>query len=134
MRNDSKEPLTLGEDAFFSTRVQLAPEVNAPMVFVGYGLSIPEKSYDDYAGLDLKGKVVVLISGYPVDIPSALASHYQSTAERYKTLRKAGVVRIVTSSFQNAPFTPAPLLKSTLATVMDATASTRQFRLGESRS
>jgi Peptidase family M28 len=95
VRNDSKEPLTLGEDAFFSTRVQLAPEVNAAMVFVGYGLSIPEKSYDDYAGLDLKGKVVVMISGSPADIPSALASHYQSTAERYKTLREAGVVGIV---------------------------------------
>jgi hypothetical protein len=95
VRNGSKEPLTLGEDAFFSTRVQLAPEVNAPMVFVGYGLSIPEKSYDDYAGLDLKGKVVVMIAGSPADIPSALASHYQSTAERYKTLREAGVVGIV---------------------------------------
>jgi Peptidase family M28 len=65
------------------------------MVFVGYGLSIPEKNYDDYAGLDLKGKVVVMISGSPADIPSALASHYQSTAERYKTLREAGVVGIV---------------------------------------
>jgi hypothetical protein len=95
VRNDSKESLTLGGDAFFSTRVQLAPEVNAPMVFVGYGLSIPEKNYDDYAGLDLKGKVVVMISGSPADIPSALASHYQSTAERYKTLREAGVVGIV---------------------------------------
>lgn len=95
VRNDSKESLTLGEDAFFSTRVQLAPEVNAAMVFVGYGLSIPERNYDDYAGLDLKGKVVVMISGSPADIPSALASHYQSTAERYKTLREAGVVGIV---------------------------------------
>lgn len=95
VRNDSKESLTLGGDAFFSTRVQLASEVNAPMVFVGYGLSIPEKDYDDYAGLDLKGKVVVMISGSPADIPSALASHYQSTAERYKTLREAGVVGIV---------------------------------------
>ena len=95
VRNDSKESLTLGGDAFFSTRVQLAPEVNAPMVFVGYGLSIPEKNYDDYAGLDLQGKVVVMISGSPADIPSALASHYQSTAERYKTLREAGVVGIV---------------------------------------
>jgi len=95
VRNDSKESLTLGGDAFFSTRVQLASEVNAPMVFVGYGLSIPEKNYDDYAGLDLKGKVTVMISGSPADIPSALASHYQSTAERYKTLREAGVVGII---------------------------------------
>src|SRR5580692_55582 len=46
VRNGKVEPLTLGEDAFFSTRVDLAPEVEAPLVFVGYGLSIPEKNYD----------------------------------------------------------------------------------------
>ncbi len=65
------------------------------MVFVGYGLSVPEKSYDDFAGLDLKGKVVVMIAGSPSDMPSALASHYQSAAERYKTLRQAGVIGVV---------------------------------------
>jgi hypothetical protein len=113
VRNDSKESLTLGEDAFFGTRVQLAPEVNAPLVFVGYGLSIPEKSYDDYAGLDLKGKVVVMISGSPADIPSALASHYQSTAERYKTLREAGAVGIV--AIPNPASMDIPWSRMTLA-------------------
>lgn len=33
---------------------------NAPLVFVGYGISAPELKYDDYAGLDAKGKVVVV--------------------------------------------------------------------------
>ena len=55
VRDGKVEPLTLGEDAYFSTRVDLAPELKAPLVFVGYGLSIPEKNYDDLAGLDLKG-------------------------------------------------------------------------------
>ena len=96
VRNGAKQPLKLGEDAFFSTRVQLAPEVHAPMVFVGYGLRVPEKNYDDYARLDLKGKIAVVISGSPADMPSALASHYQSAAERAKALRDAGVVGIVT--------------------------------------
>src|SRR5271165_6077887 len=41
VRNGKSEPLTLGEDAYFSTRIDLAPEVEAPLVFVGYGLSIP---------------------------------------------------------------------------------------------
>ena len=90
------QPLTLGEDAFFSTRIDLAPEVEAPLVFVGYGLSVPEKNYDDFAGLDLAGKVAVLFSGSPADMPSALASHYQSAAERWKALRKAGVVGSIT--------------------------------------
>ncbi len=73
VRNGKPEPLTLGEDAIFSTRVDLAPAVEAPLVFVGYGLSIPESNFDDLAGLDLKGKVVVLITGSPEQIGSALA-------------------------------------------------------------
>ena len=89
------EPLSFSDDAFFSTRVDLAPSVEAPLVFAGYGLSVPEKNYDDLAGLDLKGKVAVIISGAPADIPGALASHYQSAAERWKALRKAGAVGTV---------------------------------------
>jgi Zn-dependent M28 family amino/carboxypeptidase len=95
VRESKVEPLTLGEDAFFSTRVDLAPELQAPLVFAGYGLSIPEKNYDDLAGLDLKGKVAVVLMGSPADIPGPLASHYQSSAERWKPLRKAGAVGII---------------------------------------
>ncbi len=92
VRNGKEESLVLGEDAMFSTRVDLAPQVDAPLVFVGYGLSVPEKNYDDFTGLDVKGKVVVVISGSPADMPSALASHYQSAAERSKALREAGAI------------------------------------------
>jgi len=95
VRNGKDEPLILGEDAFFNTRVDLAPELRAPLVFVGYGLSIPEKNYDDLSGLDLNGKVAVILNGSPADIPGPLASHYQSAAERWKTLHKAGAVGII---------------------------------------
>lgn len=96
VHNGQLEPLTLGEDAIFSTRVDLAPATEAPLVFVGYGLSIPEQSYDDLAGLDLKGKVAVVFTGSPQEIPGALASHYQSAGERWKTMYKAGAVGIIT--------------------------------------
>lgn len=95
VRDGKAEPLTLGEDAIFSTRVDLAPEVDAPLVFVGYGLTVPEKNYDDFAGLDLKGKVAVLFSASPAEIPGPLASHYQTTKERWKALRAAGAVGII---------------------------------------
>jgi Zn-dependent M28 family amino/carboxypeptidase len=95
IRDGKSEPLALGEDAFFNTRVNLAPEIEAPLVFVGYGLTIPEKNYDDLAGLDLKGKVVVIFGGSPAEMPGALASHYQSAGERWKSLRKAGVIGVV---------------------------------------
>jgi len=90
------EPLTLGQDAIFSTRVDLAPSLHAPLAFVGYGLSVPEKGYDDLAGQDLKGKVAVMMAGSPAELPGALASHYSTPAERWKALRKAGAVGTIT--------------------------------------
>ncbi len=95
VRNGKGQPLVLGEDAMFSTRVDLAPQLDAPLVFVGYGLRVPEKNYDDFTGLHVKGKVAVLISGSPADMPAALASHYQSMSERAKSLREAGAVGMI---------------------------------------
>ncbi len=96
VHNGQVEPLTLGDDAIFSTRVDLAPTVDAPLVFAGYGLTIPELGHDDLSGLDLRDKVVVIFPGAPSEIPGALASHYQSAGERWKTLRKAGAVGVIT--------------------------------------
>jgi Zn-dependent M28 family amino/carboxypeptidase len=95
VRAGKAEPLTLGVDAIFSTRVDLAPQLEAPLVFVGYGLRIPEKNYDDLAGLDLKGKVAVLIMGSPVEIPGPMASHYQTAKQRWSAFEKAGAVGLI---------------------------------------
>lgn len=40
-------------------------ELDAPIVFVGYGVTAPEYKWDDYAGVDVKGKVVLVIVGDP---------------------------------------------------------------------
>ena len=96
VHNGQVEPLALGDEAIFSTRVDLAPTVDAPLVFAGYGLTIPELGHDDLKGLDLRDKVVVIFPGAPADIPGALASHYQSAGERWQALRKAGAVGVIT--------------------------------------
>jgi Zn-dependent M28 family amino/carboxypeptidase len=95
VRDGKSEPLTLGEDVIMGTRAETAEEVAAPMVFVGYGLKIPEQKYDDFAGLNLKDKVAVYISGSTSDTPAALSAHYQSIAERWKALRAAGAIGMV---------------------------------------
>jgi hypothetical protein len=95
IRDGKREALTLGEDAIISTRVMPAPEVEAPLVFVGYGLKVPEKNYDDFAGVDVRGKIIVIFAGSPSEIPGALASHYQTAAERWKVLRSAGAIGMV---------------------------------------
>ncbi len=113
MRNGKSEPLVLGEDAMFSTRVELAPEVDAPLVFAGYGLRVPEKDYDDFAGLDMEGKVAVIISGSPSDMPSALASHYQSISERARALHAVGAIGMI--SIPNPAAMDIPWSRMTLA-------------------
>lgn len=94
--NSQAKPLSFADDAFISTRATHASAaLTAPLVFAGYGLQIPEKNLDEFAGLDLKGKIVVYLAGSPADIPTALASHFQSAGERWKALHAAGAIGII---------------------------------------
>ena len=58
--------LTYGED--YVTKDQTgAPSVDldAPIVFVGYGINAPEYQWNDFAGLDVKGKILLAIVNEP---------------------------------------------------------------------
>ena len=60
-------PWTFGENVYVST-LQPKDTVGidkAPMVFVGYGVSAPERGWDDFKGIDLKGKVAVFLVNDP---------------------------------------------------------------------
>lgn len=85
-------PVTLGEQAYFGLRVDPAASVDAGLVFAGNGLQIPEIGLDDFAGLDVKGKVVAYVVGSPADVPGALSAHYQSAWVRADTLRRLGAI------------------------------------------
>jgi hypothetical protein len=97
VRDGQAEPLAMGAEASLSARGDLAAEVEAPMVFVGYGLQIPEAKYDDLAGQDLHGKIAVYVNaGGPVKAPGNVKSHYSSGTERWAALRRAGAIGIAT--------------------------------------
>jgi len=88
--------LSFTDDAFISSRATHASAaITAPLVFVGYGLQIPEKQLDELGGQDLNGKIVVYLNGSPSDIPTALASHYQTLAERWRALHEAGAIGFI---------------------------------------
>ena len=55
IRDGRTMALTLGEHANFSLRADPAPAVDAPLVFVGHGLNVPEQNINDLDGLNLKG-------------------------------------------------------------------------------
>jgi Zn-dependent M28 family amino/carboxypeptidase len=90
VRDGVEEPVKLGEEAMLNMRVDHAPSVDAPMVFAGYGLVIPEIKHDDLTGLDLKGKVVVVLTGLPPGSEGPLGSHYSQA--RWRTLHAAGAI------------------------------------------
>jgi len=61
-----KETLKFSDDFVVSNpSLTATTTVDAPLVFVGYGATAPEFQWDDYAGVDVKGKVVVCIVGDP---------------------------------------------------------------------
>ena len=96
IREGREEKLVLGEDANFVIRAPLETGVEAPVVFAGYGLNLPEYGHDDLAGLDLKGKVVAYLAGSPKGIPGPVLSHSRSAA--WKTFEAAGAVGMITFS------------------------------------
>ena len=50
-------------------------DLDAGMVFVGYGISDDRLGLNDYAGLDVRGKIVVLLGGAPSGLPTEIAAH-----------------------------------------------------------
>ena len=70
VRDGKSQTLQLGEDAIIGTRVDPAPSVEAGMSFVGYGLRVPDEHYDDFAGLDTKGKSPFISPALPVRCPA----------------------------------------------------------------
>ena len=96
LRAGKAEPVKLGDDAMFGFNSHAAENVEAAAVFVGYGLTVPELHYDDLAGLDVKGKIAVFVTGGPADISGPVKAHYQSSEERRRALGKAGVIGVVT--------------------------------------
>lgn len=66
-RKGAATPLAFGTDIYVSTLQPKDQAVvrNAPLVFVGYGVTAPERGWDDFKGQDLKGKVAVFLINDP---------------------------------------------------------------------
>jgi hypothetical protein len=83
-------------------------ELSAPVVFAGFGVTAPELKYDDYNGLDVKGKVVALIRGGPESFPASKRAHYSSSRVKDKNAIEHGAIGIITirtpEDEQNAPW------------------------------
>lgn len=119
VRGGVSDRLSLGEHATLGVPVDLAEETHAGAVFVGYGLVIPELGIDDLAGLDLKGKIAVFISGgAPKSVPAPVQAHYSAMKQRWDALRERGAVGM--ASFSNPKSTDIPWARASLARLQPA--------------
>lgn len=92
--DDRRFPLRVGSDLIIGARGAPLPQaLDAPLVFVGYGLHMPERRYDDFAGLDLRGKIAVVISGGPASLSGPEKAVARSQRARF--LAKAGAVGLL---------------------------------------
>ena len=97
--------LTLGDRTFTHGRemiVRGTPDpaplaLETPLVFAGYGLDAAASGFDDYRGLDARGKIVVVLDGTPSGIPSDIAAHMNSEKRRMAAARgAAGLITVRT--------------------------------------
>jgi hypothetical protein len=87
-------PVALGAEMIVATGLAPRPAaIEAPLVFIGYGLHLPQAGHDDFAGVDLKGKVAVVIAGGPPHLAAALKAANRS--QRPKLLGEAGAVGVI---------------------------------------
>jgi Zn-dependent M28 family amino/carboxypeptidase len=86
--------LKYGQD-FFTASVPEESSATAPLVFAGFGITAPELGYDDYAGLDVRGKIVVLLTGAPPTFPNDQRAYYSAPAVGNKNAFARGAVGII---------------------------------------
>ncbi|MGC1305219.1 MAG: M20/M25/M40 family metallo-hydrolase [Caulobacteraceae bacterium] len=103
------QPLAVGPDVLLGARDAQPATIQAPLVFIGYGLHLPEGGYDDFAGQDLKGKVVVVLGGGPSSLSAAMKSHASSYAFP-RALEAAGAVGVIRLQNPKAMDIPWPRL------------------------
>jgi Zn-dependent M28 family amino/carboxypeptidase len=70
-------------------------ELNAPIAFVGFGVTAPDQKYDDYAGVDVHGKMIAVIYGAPSTFPSTERAYYSDGVIKAKNAVAHGAVGIV---------------------------------------
>ncbi len=107
-------PLNAGRDSRIGAGGAPAPDrIDAPLVFIGYGLHLPKQGADDFAGFDLKGKIVVVLSGGPANISGPIKSSARfARAEQLGKLGALGMIVLTTPHQIEIPWSRQILLAS----------------------
>jgi Zn-dependent M28 family amino/carboxypeptidase len=87
--------LTLGVDLLLGSRFIQPQTIEAPLIFIGYGLHVPRFGHDDFAGQDLRGKILVAINGGPQSLTGPVKSGARA-AETWRAIERTGALGLIT--------------------------------------
>jgi hypothetical protein len=103
--------LDLGQDSLigeYGTDITFLPgaksakvQASEQLVFAGFGLEIPELGINDFQGLDVRGKVVIITFGVPDNFDKKKYRKYLNPFEKIKLLEKKGVSGVIMFSKMN---------------------------------
>lgn len=91
----SDKTWTIGTD-FLPLNCAADTAASAPVVFVGYGISAPELNYDDYAGLDVQGKIVLMLRYTPAgDSPHSAFYRFAPVRRKVSLAAEKGALGVL---------------------------------------
>ena len=102
--NGVARPLSQGDDLAIRaamTNVDQVTFANAPLVFVGYGVTAPERNWDDFKGVDLKGKIAVVLINDPDfeggegDFGGKAMTYYGRWTYKYEEAARRGALGLI---------------------------------------
>jgi len=96
VREGKGQTLAFAEDYIMSgNALETDTSVDADVVYVGFGVTAPEFQYDDYAGVDVHGKVVVMLRGAPPRFPSTERAYFSDFVVKARSAAAHGALGII---------------------------------------
>jgi hypothetical protein len=113
----ARTSLAAGQD-FVPFSFSESGKVEAPLLFAGYGITAPEFDYDDYKGVDAKGKIVLVLRHEPqendeksVSAGKQLTTHAEIVNKAINAKNHGAVGMILVNDLGNHPQEPDELIK-----------------------
>lgn len=95
-RAGRRAELSVLEDyVIFGSMIRAQGKVSADVVFAGFGVDAPELGRRDYEGIDVRGKIVLLVKGAPASFPADQRAHYSSNRLKAELAERLGAVGIL---------------------------------------
>ena len=91
-----RQSLEWGVDGVvFANPLAESSDAQGQVVFVGYGIVAKNRNYDDYAGIDVRNKIVAVLQGAPASFPASERAHFSSGVVKQREAAERGAIGMI---------------------------------------